>query len=294
MALIDTRMGKLKFDPSTDSVEKINLSDDAFSLALKEDMEHVQTGLKAGSINLSKVLYLSAENLKEMFAANGNATTEEGSVLIFYQTAITDEITNQQSSTFTVILADNNLDPLISSDYSKWKLKYHLSDKIAYVGQNAEVKLKIRDIYVDNIYNSSLAAYSHKNEAGTSFMTKLTSNWSALFEGIQKRELLPLRIAAILKQDLKVFTDAQKYQGILLYLNFAAEERMAPVLDEFNAETPQKMKFISLSVIGVGRLSQEEIENGKEGEILVVEGEEKLTFSAFCPPDCPIYNNNEA
>jgi hypothetical protein len=266
MATIDTKVGNLEI-PNGSNLKPINERDEAFQLKLKTEMLSVQNRLKSGTIGIARVYYLSTNDLATLLNGGGEA-------LIFYHT----DGGGDAISTFTVISADENLDPMIGRNDQKWRLSTRL--EAPPLGPLPLPGWKTNDLTLDSIYNFALSAHDHTLETGD-FLTILIENNAKVLAEIQEGFLHPLRIAAVIKKDLEAY---KIYPGgILIYLNYAAQERLAPVVDANDIEKPEKKQFISLSFLGVQKQA-----NGT----LEVVGDLPMTLRGFCPPDCHVYNNN--
>jgi hypothetical protein len=274
MAIIDTQLGKLTYNPGTATSASIPLFDAAFSTDLAQQMESARTRLSSKSINLSKVHYLAIDELRAMVQQTVADGKEEA--LLFY---VTD---GGASTTFTIIGANSSLKPFIGPAHTKWRLNQSLAYNWSPppVIPNDQPVPKVTKI--TNYFNPLLIPYSHKLEEGTDFMKNLTTRSGELFTKFQAGTLPMLKIAGVLKKDLSVFTNDPKYSGVLLYLNQSPQERMVNMVNGDVIVETKRERFVSISIVGVAQ----------DWDVLVAKGEEKLTLLGICPPDCPIYNNN--
>lgn len=286
MATIDTKIGSLVFDENSPTTVRIDKNGSEFSSELKRLMANASTGLKNKEIQLSKALYLSIGEFRELVKHSQSVDgldepqNVKEEVLLFYLTHGDGEPT----TSFTVISANYNLRPLLGAEYTKLRLNTTLGQQWPDNDPLPASQFVTRDTRVTNFFQPLLVPHSHKLEDGADFVDALNKNFTSLFKEIQTGTLPLLKVAAVLKKDLRVLADEDKYAGVVIYLSLAPEDRMVNVIGGNNIVTAQRKRFISLSFVGVDN------ENLKA---LVGEGEEKLTLQVICPPDCPIYRPDE-
>lgn len=269
MITIATPVGNFNFDDSKKTIEEFNESGGGFVNDLSQDMNNTINELLAKNFQLPKAIFIKAEDLKEML----DGYDEE--VLIFYRT----EAEGQQAATFTVISADDSMTAVLSK--KKWKFSSILKHPWTAAGVIVPNHPGFdHNFSVLNINNLLLRInYTHEQDEAAGFEGRLAINSADLLAKIEAGELPPLKIAAVLKNELEAFTDPLKYKGAMIFLNYAAHERVVDIVN-FDSK-----RYVSLTLAGV-------VDSAGDWVLSTDKNKDNFTMSVICPPDCPTYNNN--